>query len=158
MAHPMEENQRLRIDEVTKSNEREKFQAIENATQKTIYEDIATLHSLKTPTLQLIEKLYKYIINSEPGEISAYKLANTLAKSFESISEYLRILEQAGLVRALYPKKSGKAYLRNPIKMYPENTNLIYASYLPQTENTTIGKVRETFVINQLQNIEAPIY
>lgn len=132
--------------------EREKFQAIDNATAKTIYEDIATLHSLKTPTLLLIEKLYKYVVSSAPGEISAYKLASALNKDFESVSEYLHLLEQAGLIRFLYAKKVGKAYLRNPIRMYPENTNLIYASYLPITQDSAIGKVRETFIINQLQN------
>ncbi|MCE3237331.1 MAG: ATPase [Gammaproteobacteria bacterium] len=140
------------------SKERDKFQAIDNTTLKTIYEDIASLRSLKTPTLLIIEKLYKYVINSLPGEISSYKLANTLGKDFESIREYLYLLEQSGLIRLLYPKKSGKAYLRMPAKMYPENTNLIYASYLPVTQDSVIGKIRETFVINQLQNAGLSAY
>jgi hypothetical protein len=42
--------------------------------------------------------------------------------------------------------------LRNPSKLYPENTNLIYSSYLPLTDDTAIGKVRETFALSQLQN------
>lgn len=134
------------------SQDREKFQAIENSTQKTIYEDIATLHALKTPTLMIIEKLFKYVISSPPGELSAYKLANTLNKDFDSISEYLNYLEQASLIRFLFSNKSGKAALRNPNKMFPENTNLMFASYLPQTQDSVIGKVRETFVINQFQN------
>jgi len=138
--------------------ERDKFQAIDNTTLKTIYEDIASLRSLKTPTLLIIEKLYKYVINSLPGEISAYKLANTLGKDFESIREYLHLLEQSGLIRLLYPQKSGKAYLRTPAKMYPENTNLIYASYLPITQDSAIGKIRETFAMNQLQNAGLSVY
>ncbi|MAZ77539.1 MAG: ATPase [Legionellaceae bacterium] len=128
------------------------LQAIENIIQKTIYEDIATLHSIKTPTLLTIEKLYKYITHSQPGELSAYKLANTLSKDYENITSYLLYLQQAGLIRALYKKQTGKAYLRNPIKMYPDNTNLIYAAYLAQPEDMLLGKVRETFAINQLQN------
>ncbi len=134
------------------------LQAIENIVQKTIYEDIAILFDLKTPTLLIIEKLYKYVVNSQPGELSAYKLASALSKDFDSISTYLHYLEQAGLVRMLHKKQSGKAYLRNPIKMYPENANLIYASNLSQPQDMLIGKVRETFVINQFQNAGLLVY
>ena len=140
------------------TNDYEKYQAIENACQKTIYEDISTLHSLKTPTLMIIEKLLKYVVNSQPGELSAYKLANLLNKDFENISQYLRYLEEAGLVRALYSNKVGKPHFKNPCKMYPGNTNLIYASYLPQLQDSTIGKVRETFAVNQLQNAREAVF
>lgn len=140
------------------SQEREKFQAIENTTQKTIYEDIGTLHALKTSTLLLIEQLFKFVINSAPGELSAYKLANNLGKDFESITTYLKYLQEAGLIRFIYSKSSGNAALRNPIKMYPENTNLIFSSYLPLTQDKVIGKIRETFVINQLQNANFNVF
>jgi predicted AAA+ superfamily ATPase len=134
------------------------FQAIDNIVQKTIYEDIATLHDIKTPTLLIIEKLYKYIVHSQPGELSAYKLASALSKDYESISTYLHYLEQAGLIRALHKKQVGKAFLRNPIKMYPENTNFIYAGYLSQPNDMLIGKVRETFALNQLQSAHFSIH
>lgn len=133
-------------------------QAIDNVVQKTIYEDIGSLHTLKTPTLLLIEKLYKYIVYSQPGELNAYKLASALSKDFENISGYLHYLEQAGLVRALYKHQSGKAALRNPTKLYPENTNFIYASYLDQPRDMILGKARETFALNQLQNAGLSVY
>lgn len=106
----------------------EKFQAIQNTTQKTIYEDIALFHSLKTGTLRTIENLYKFILSSTPGELNAYKLSSNLQKDFDSISNYLDYLKQAGLIRFLYSNKSGQAYLRNPAKMYPENSNLLFAA------------------------------
>ena len=140
------------------TQDREKFQAIENSTQKTIYEDIGTFHSLKTPSLLIIEKLFKFLINSAPGELSAFKLAKYLDKDFETISTYLHYLQEAGLVRFLYPKNSGKAYLRNPSKMYPDNPNLIFASYVPLAQDKIVGKVRETFVINHLQNANFKTY
>jgi len=130
----------------------EKFQAIESSVQKTIYEDIANSYTLKTNTLLIIEKLYKYVVGSLPGEMSAYKLANALGKDYESVTEYLRILEQAGLIRFLHTEKAGKALLRNPSKMYPENSNLIYSAALSQTPDQIKGKVRETFIMNQLKN------
>ncbi len=140
------------------SQEREKFQAVENATQKTIYEDIGTLHALKTPSLLIIEQLFKFVINSAPGELSAYKLANNLGKDFESITTYLRYLQEAGLIRFIYSESSGNAALRHPLKMYPENTNLIFSSYLPLTQDRVIGKIRETFAINQLQNANLTVF
>lgn len=140
------------------TQDREKFQAIENVTQKTIYEDIGTLHSLKTHSLQVLEKLFKYVVNSSPGELNASKLAKNLDKDFETVTTYLHYLHEAGLIRFLYPKSSGNAYLRNPNKMYPDNTNLIYATYASLSPDATLGKVRETFVMNQLQNANLTTY
>lgn len=140
------------------SQERDRFQALDNSIQMTIYEDIATLHALKTPSLGVIEKLYKYVLNSSPGELNASKLATVLEKDFESISNYLKYLERAGLIRFIYPANSGQAMLRNPTKMYPENTNLIYAAYLPLAQDQAKGKLRETFVVNQLQNAAKSIF
>lgn len=140
------------------SQENDKFQAISNTTQKTIYEDIAVLHSLKTSSLQVIEKLYQYTIHAQAGELSAYKLAQALNKDFDSVKQYLHFLEQAGLIRVLPSKKVGKSAMRKPMKVYPDNTNLIYASYLPLLKDSTIGKIRETFVMNQLTNAGFPVY
>ncbi|MCB1118607.1 MAG: ATP-binding protein [Chlamydiia bacterium] len=140
------------------SQDKERYQAMENAIQKTIYEDIGTLHSLKTPTLLVIEKLYQYVISSAPGELSAFKLANALGKDFEAITTYLQYLMQAGLIRFLYPKNLGKGHLRNPVKMVPDNSNLIHSTYLPLNKDFSLGKIRETFAINQLQNGKVKIY
>ena len=140
------------------SEELQVLQAIENIVQKTVYEDIATLYSLKTPTLLVLEKLYKFVVSSYPGELSAYKLATTLSKDYESIVTYLHYLEQAGLIRGLHKKQAGKAALRNPIKLYPDNPNFIYAGQLAQAPDSLIGKVRETFVINQLQSCNIAAY
>lgn len=138
--------------------DRDKFQSLDNAVQMTIYEDIGKLHALKTSSLSTIEQLYKFVINTSPGEVNASKLASALGKDFETISNYLKFLQQAGLIRFIYPGNSGDAYLRNPIKMYPENTNLIHAAYLPLAQDQTKGKIRETFVVNQIQNAEIPIF
>jgi len=138
--------------------DRDKFQSLDNAVQMTIYEDIATLHTLKTPSLATIEQLYKFVLNSSPGECGASKLATSLGKDFESISTYLKYLEQAGLIRSIYPAKSGHAFLRNPIKLYPENTNLMHAAYLPLIQDQVKGKMRETFFVNQVQNAGLPIF
>lgn len=140
------------------TEDREKFQAIRNSSQKTIYEDIGALHTLKTPSLGLIERLFKFVLNSNPGELNASKLSTHLGKDFESISMYLQWLQEAGLIRFLYSDKTGKASLKNPVKMYPENTNLLYAGYVQMLKHSQIGKMRETFAICHLQNANYPVY
>ena len=140
------------------SQDRDKFQSLDNSIQMTIYEDIGTLHALKTPSLHTIEQLFKFVLNSSPGELNASKLSSSLGKDFDSVSNYLKYLEQAGLIRFIYPGNSGQSSLRNPIKMYPENTNLIHAAYLPLAQDQTKGKIRETFVVNQVQNANQPIF
>jgi predicted AAA+ superfamily ATPase len=139
-------------------DENDKFQTIQHLIQKTIYEDIAVLHVMKTPTLLVLEQLFKFVINSVPGELSVFKLSKTLNKDFDSITEYMALLEEAQLIRFLYPKKTGHAALRNPIKMYPDNSNMVYAFELPLMQKFTIGKIRETFALNQLQNAGESVY
>ncbi len=98
------------------------------------------------------------MLNSSPGELNASKLSNALDKDFDSISNYLKYLEEAGVIRFIFPGNSGQAALRNSIKMYPENTNLIHAAYLPTAHDQIKGKIRETFLVNQLQNAEQSVF
>lgn len=136
----------------------EKYQALENIVQKTIYEDIATLHSLKTPTLMVIEKLYRFIIHSQPGELNVNKLANAVGKDHADVSGYLNYLQESGLIRFLTINQSGKAALRSIKKIYPDNSNLIHSAHLIELNDMLVGKERETFFINQLQNVGIPVY
>ena len=138
--------------------ESERFQSIENIVQKTIYEDIATLHDLKTATLQTIESLYKYILSSEPGELNTNKLATRLHKDYNDVSKYLSYLNKAGLIHYIYSNKPGKSSLNIPAKLLPDNTNMIYAHYLPQSQDSLIGKVRETFFVNQIMNSGSKLF
>ena len=57
--------------------------------RKTIYEDIASLHNLKTPSLLVIEKLYKFVLASVSGELNINKLANEVG---DHIADILRFL------------------------------------------------------------------
>lgn len=139
------------------TQELEFYQALGHAVQKTIYEDIATSHALKTSTLMVLEKIYRYVLSITPGELSVNKLANVLGKDFSDVSEYLRILEQAGLVRFLFTEQTGKAALRNPTKLFPDNPNLIYAALMGQSDESVLGMVRECFALSHLQNANCQV-
>ncbi|MDF1654620.1 MAG: AAA family ATPase [Coxiellaceae bacterium] len=134
------------------SQETEIKQAFENIIQKVIYEDIATLKSLKTPTLMIIEKLFKYVVNSLPGELNVNKLSSLISKSFDHTVEYLTILQTSGLIRSSAPIKFGKSLFKHPTKLYPDNTNFIFTYMLPHFTSDILGKERETFFLNQTQN------
>ncbi len=138
--------------------ERDRYQAIDNISQKSIYEDIAILHNIKTASLQSIELAYKHVLNSLSGELNANKLANILSKSYDQVVEFIVWLEQAGLINGLYNNQRGNAFIKAPQKLLPENTNLMYAAYLPQTQCDMIGKVRETFFVNQVKNAKLKIF
>lgn len=140
------------------SIEANRFQAIENITQKIIYEDIALLHQLKTASLHNIENTYKFILNSTPGELNTNKLAGLVSKSYDQTLEYITWLEQSGLIHALYPQKRGKAFIKSPKKLLPENTNLMHAAYIPIIQDDIIGKIRETFFVNQFKNAKQKIF
>lgn len=62
------------------------------------------------------------------------------------------------LIRFLYSNKAGHAYLRNPAKMHPDNTNLLFAAYMNIGRDNLMGKARETFALNQLQNAGLEVY
>lgn len=128
------------------------YQALQFAVQKTIYEDIASVYSLKTPTLVRLEKLYQYVLTTTPGELNANKLAQALETDFNSVQQYLVMLEEAGLIRALRTEQVGKAQIKKPKKLFAENSNLIYANSLGIRPEQVIGTVRETFIFNQLKH------
>lgn len=129
----------------------DRYQAVVTSAQTTIFEDIATHHALKTPSLLVIEKLYQYILQANPGELNINKLATALDKDHDSIKTYLHHLAQAGLIHLVDTAQTGKAFLRKTAKIYPENTNMMFAHHLNMNDDTR-GKMRETFVVNQLKN------
>lgn len=130
----------------------QRTQALENGVEKTIYEDIAVAYKLKTTSLKVIERLFKFVLNSPPGELSAYKLAKNLGKDYETIVNYLEILVKANLLTSLYKKTSGHAFSKSPEKLYPENTNLFSVYNLPLDKDAYPGKAREVFFVSQLRN------
>ena len=136
----------------------EKLKAIENTTLKAIYEDIAIFHNVKSRSLLVIERLFKFLLTTQPGTMNINKLAQSLQKDFDSVRLYLSYLEKAGLLRFIYLQKAGHAYIRKPVKMLPDNSNLIYVFDLPRFDDATQGKVRETFILNQLQNAGFDVY
>ncbi|MFH1654414.1 MAG: AAA family ATPase [Pseudomonadota bacterium] len=119
---------------------------------KTIYEDVSNFYSLKTSNLEALRKLIYFIATSSPGEININKLAKSLRKDHSTISEYLEMLRESGLLRFLLIDKRGHALIRNAEKIYLSNTNLAYAICMNLGKDVDIGSTRELFVISQLED------
>src|SRR3989338_694825 len=119
---------------------------------KTIFEDISTFYTLKTENLDTLKKIIYFFATSLPGSVSINKLANSLGKDHTTITEYVQILRDTGLLRFLLIDKYGHALVRNAEKIYIDNTNLLYAINNQIGKETHLGSVRELFVVSSLEN------
>ncbi|MHB8443030.1 MAG: ATP-binding protein [Patescibacteria group bacterium] len=123
-----------------------------NVIDKTIYEDITSFYALKTENLDTLKKIIYFFATSEPGSISINKLANSLGKDHATITEYVQILRDTGILRFLLIDKSGHALVRNTEKIYLDNTNLLYSINETIGKETHIGTIRELFAISSLED------
>ncbi len=119
---------------------------------KTIYEDITSFYALKTENLDILKKLVYFFATSPPGGVSIHKLAKSLTKDHATVTQYVQILRDTGLLRFLLINKYGHALVRNTEKVYLNNTNLLYAINKSIGKETCIGTVRELFVISSLED------
>jgi predicted AAA+ superfamily ATPase len=128
------------------------YEKISNIIDKTIYEDIATYYNLKTSNLHVFKQILQFLCSIPPGEINSSNLAKALGIDAKTVTHYLIILAETGLVRLLYADKKGAALVRKPVKVFLDNTSLLcgMADSLGQTEN--LGTVRELFFTSMLQN------
>lgn len=102
--------------------------------------------------LQLI-----YIISQQvPFKPNIVKLSQKSQIHRNSILNYLYFLEEARLIKLLYPTGKSIVTLQKPEKIFLNNSNLLYAIAEDQPSK---GTVRETFFLNQvslLQRVNQP--
>ncbi|MCG2692289.1 AAA family ATPase, partial [Microgenomates group bacterium] len=101
---------------------------------KIIFEDVSSLYSLKTSNLAALKKIVYFFATAQPGSVNINRLANSLKKDHTTISDYVQILKDAGLLRFLLKNKQGHALVRDAEKIYLDNSNLLYAL------NAEVGK------------------
>lgn len=128
------------------------YSRILNTIDKAVYEDIGSFYHLKTQNLIIFKKILYFLISISPGEINVNKLAKSLVRNNVTISEYLEILKETGLIRFLPNNKAGHAMIRSAVKVFLDNTNIAYALNATTGHILEIGTIRELFLLNQLQN------
>ncbi|MBN2746341.1 MAG: ATP-binding protein [Bacteroidales bacterium] len=109
--------------------------------------DMAELKGFDIRNAKKMLQLITIISQQVPFKPNINALAQKTQLHRNSLSNYLYFLEEARLIRLLFPSGNSVANLQKPEKIYLNNPNLMYALAQNQIE---AGNIRETFVYSQL--------
>lgn len=116
---------------------------------RTIVEyDMAALHDFDIRNARKMLQLLYVLSANVPFKPNLKMLAEKSDIHRNTISNYLHFLEEAKLIKLLYPAGISVATLQKPEKIYLDNTALAYALAHEQPNK---GNIRETFFVSQLQ-------
>ena len=122
---------------------------------KIVESDMAELQDFDVRNAKKMMQLLYILAANVPFKPNISKLAEKTQIHRNTINNYLYFLEQARLIRLLYPTGISVAALQKPEKIYLDNTNLAHAIAVTPPEK---GNLRETFFINQLSALHAVRY
>lgn len=123
----------------------EKLRQIINLTLET---DIPVFAEISAAMGRKFKKLLAVIAQSVPFKPNMSKLAELIGTGRNSMGDYLRYMEDAGMIIQLKDDTGGIRSLGKVEKVYLDNSNLIYA--LADGE-ANVGNMRETFFVNQMR-------
>jgi predicted AAA+ superfamily ATPase len=133
------------------------YEKVRSVIEKTVFEDIATYYRLKTENLHYFKKILYFLSTIPPGEVCVHKLGGSLGIDNKTVSHYLSILQETGLIRLLEAGERGHAVVRKPHKIYMDNTTLYHALCEGIGQSVDIGMKREMFFLQATQNINIPV-
>lgn len=128
-------------------NNKEQFtMTLEQNIHTTIESDLLAIYpSLTGNSIKKLKSLLKVISASVPFTPDMKKLKSIIGVGDErTLKNYLKYLEDAGLIKMLMKSSKGLGSIEKPEKIYLDNTNLLF------TTKADAGTVRETFFMNQL--------
>jgi predicted AAA+ superfamily ATPase len=121
----------------------------ESIVEKVVYRDIASLFKIRD--ISILESLLNFFMD-DPGQlIEISKLASEFKISRQTLSDYLRYLEDSFLIRKLYNfSKSRQKVERKLKKYYP---TIVSVDLLFKEDDHSRSKIFEWMIVNQ-QNAE----
>lgn len=131
-------------------NENTYQQKLLNTINLVIETDILAVEQLNYETLTKLKKLLATIASSVPFTPNISKLSQLVGVSRNMLIQCLKILSRADLIIELHKSTKGIGILTKPDKIFLSNTNLMYAL---GKENTNVGNLRETFFLNQFNDL-----
>ncbi len=139
------------------NNKEQFYMALEQNMHTTIESDLLAIYpSLTGNSVKKLKSLLKVISASVPFTPDMKKLKNIISVGDErTLKNYLKYLEDAGLIKMLLKTPKGLGSIEKPEKIYLDNSNLLF------TSNADIGTIRETFFMNQItkdHEVLAPKY
>ncbi|HDP95103.1 MAG TPA: AAA family ATPase [Candidatus Aminicenantes bacterium] len=111
--------------------------------------ELPLLRAVDMAYVPKLKRLMGVITESAPFLPNISKLSERIGINRNTLINYLRHLQDAGLINALYKKAPRISALQKPNKLYLENTNLMA---LLKSGTANVGTMRETFLANQLLN------
>ena len=120
---------------------------VENVVNYTIDTELTSQCGVDAANTRKIRALMQVIAGMVPFEVDIAKMSRNLGLQRLTLLQYLKHLEDAGLVKRLFSNLLTTSDLQKPDKILLDNPNLLYAlcPTIPET-----GTVRETFFCNQL--------
>lgn len=109
--------------------------------------DMAELKGFDIRNAKKMLQLLNVVASNVPFQPNVSAVAIKSGIHRNSVLLYLHFLEQAQLIKLLYPSGISLAMLQKPEKIYLDNTNLAFA--LSATKPDT-GNLRETFFLSQV--------
>jgi uncharacterized protein len=128
-------------------DETEALKKIQQMARLMVEYDMAELKDFDIRNAKKMLQLLYVISVNVPFKPNISSLAEKSQIHRNSVNNYLYFLEQARLIRLLYPAGISVATLQKPEKIYLNNTSLAYA--LSETVPDK-GNLRETFFLSQL--------
>lgn len=128
------------------NNKEQFYMALEQNMHTTIESDLLAVYpSLTGNSVKKLKSLLKVISASVPFTPDMKKLKNIISVGDErTLKNYLKYLEDAGLIKMLLKSSKGLGSIEKPEKIYLDNSNLLF------TSNADVGTIRETFFMNQV--------
>ncbi len=109
--------------------------------------DILMIKQIDVAYLAKIRRLLHILIQTTPCSPNVSKLSLAIDTSRATIMNYLKYLKDARLLNLLY--REGEAYPKKPVKVYMQNTNLMYATAegYPNTQD-----IAQTYFYNTIHS------
>ena len=126
------------------------YQRLKQLVRLIVEMDMAEIKGLDIRQSKKILQLLYIISQQVPFSPNLSDLSRKTTIHRNSLNDYLYYLEEARLLHLLQPKNYSVASLQKPEKIYPNNTNLLYAL---SEENPNLGTIREVFFYNQLSGL-----
>jgi predicted AAA+ superfamily ATPase len=111
--------------------------------------ELPLLRNIEIAYIRKIKQLLQIIASAAPFIPNIHKLSERIGITRNTLISYLYYLDEVRLIHSLYKDANGISRLQKPDKLFLENTNMAYAL---ASGNTSIGNMRETFFVNQLNH------
>lgn len=109
--------------------------------------ELPQLRGVESAFIPKIKQLLAIIASSVPFTPNVSKLSEKIGINRATLLAYLHYLDEIRLSNNLFRESTGISLLQKPLKIYLENTNLMYAL---SPQNINPGNLRETFFCNQV--------